>query len=264
METDTPFRHFLALGDSISIDLYPGLDTAEREGLPLPPEGLGAASLLHENDDDRWPEFAGRDLTSLDPDIGRTDLTEDGATTTRVLGIQLPRVPDDLEEPALVTLTIGGNDLLALLDLGPWRPEPPRTESREAAVGKVVLLVERIVDRIRSRLPASTVLLATVYDPSDGTGKLEEGGVVRPEALETLHAFNDAVRGMEDAPRLRVVDLHDHFIGHGLTEPDPAERWYWVHSIIEPSARGAHEVRRLWWEAIAGRDGDGQLPSSSR
>lgn len=246
------FRHLVVLGDSISIDLYPGLDMAEREGLPLPPDGLGAASLLHRNDHDRWPEFRERDLTSLHPGLRITDLAEDGATTTRVLGIQLPQVPDDLEEPALVTLTAGGNDLLALLDLTPWPAEAPPAggESRHEAAGKVARLMERIAHRIRTRFPSSTLLVATVYDPSDGTGRLEEDGMERPEAVEVLRSFNDRVRKLDDGDRVRVVDLHDHFMGHGLTEPDPRERWYWRHSIIEPSARGAHEVRRLWWEAI--------------
>lgn len=252
MSAPPPFRHFLALGDSISIDLYPGLDAAEREGLPLPPEGLGAASLLHRNDDERWPAFEGRDLALVHPGIRFTDLAEDGATTTRVLGIQLPRIPDDLEEPALVTLTAGGNDLLALLDLTPRRRDGPPAESRQDGVEKVARLLERIVNRLRSRFTASTLLVGTVYDPSDGTGRLEEDGVIRPEAVEALHAFNDRVRGLSDGDGVRVVDLHDHFMGHGLTEPDPARRWYWPHSIIEPSLRGAHEVRRLWWEAATG------------
>ena len=251
MSEPPPFRHFLALGDSISIDLYPGLDTAEREGLPFPPDGLGAVSLLHRNDDERWPEFEGRDLVASEPGVPLTDLAEDGATTTRVLGIQLPRIPEEVEEPALITLTAGGNDLLALLDLPPWSRAAEPAESRRNGVDKVARLLERIVERLRNRYEASTLLVATVYDPSDGTGRLEENGDVRPEALEVLATFNARVRGLRDGGSVRVVDLHEHFMGHGLTAPEPSERWYWPHSIIEPSARGAHEVRRLWWQAIA-------------
>ena len=48
------FAHYVAFGDSISIDEYAG------------PE-LGAASLLHRNRNDFWPEFEHLDLLSLNP-----------------------------------------------------------------------------------------------------------------------------------------------------------------------------------------------------
>lgn len=245
------YRHYLALGDSISIDLYPGLDVAEREELAVPPEGLGAASLLYRNDDARWPGFRDRDLTSRWPGIDRTDLCADGATTDDVLRRQLPRIPGELAEPALVTLTVGGNDLLGLIDplrgltgLLPWI-------SRPADAGEIAGAVERIVDRLLERLPRSLLIVGTVYDPTDGTGRLE--GMVRPEALDLLRELNDRIRALRGTEGVRVADIHERFLGHGVGEPDPAERWYWRHSIIEPSARGAHEVRRLWWETLKER-----------
>ena len=59
-----PFRSYVALGDSMSIDLYPALDAGEVDvavALERVPEAgavapLGAASLLHRNDDARWPD----------------------------------------------------------------------------------------------------------------------------------------------------------------------------------------------------------------
>jgi len=65
--------HYLALGDSVSIDLYPALDAGATDVAValerLPDVGavapLGAASLLFRNDDVRWPEFMGRDLVSM-------------------------------------------------------------------------------------------------------------------------------------------------------------------------------------------------------
>lgn len=247
------YRHYLALGDSISIDLYPGLDAAEREELPVPPDGLGAASLLHRNDDDRWPSFRGRDLASRCPGIDRTDLCADGATTGHVLRHQLPGIPDGLEEPVLVTLTVGGNDLLGLIDplrrlagLLPW-------SSRASHVAEISDRVERAVARLRDRLPRSTLVVGTVYDPTDGTGRLE--GMVRPEGLELLHDFNDRIRALGGRKGVRVADIHERFLGHGVGESEPGKRWYWRHSIIEPSARGAHEVRRLWWETLTAERG---------
>lgn len=253
-------RHYLSLGDSISIDRYPGLDVQEREGLPGVPAGLGAASLLYRNADDRWPEFRGRDLVSAVPGIRWTDLTADGATTASVLAGQLPRVPPDLVGPVLITLTVGGNDLVGVLGLGYERPPPPGEEAGGAAGGEAVReggeavraiarAAERIVVGLRDRLADPLVLLGTVYDPTDGTGDLGDG-VVREDGLRALAWLNDRLREIARERGAVSVDIHDHFLGHGLAEPDPRVRWYWPHLVIEPSARGASEVRRLWVEAL--------------
>src|ERR671918_517525 len=92
------FSQYVALGDSMSIDLYPALDAGEtdvavalewdaRAGAVAP---LGAASLLHRNVDGRYPEFAGRDLTTRFSEIGFRNVAEDGATIGDVFGSQLP------------------------------------------------------------------------------------------------------------------------------------------------------------------------------
>jgi hypothetical protein len=46
-----------------------------------------------------------------------------------------------------------------------------------------------------------------------------------------------------------LADVHRHFLGHGVTAP-AQERWYWSPNPIEPSARGASEIRRVWWAAV--------------
>jgi hypothetical protein len=52
-----------------------------------------------------------------------------------------------------------------------------------------------------------------------------------------------------------VADAHSHFQGHGVTAP-AAERWYWKRNLIEPSAAGASEIRRLWLDALTSLDKD--------
>src|SRR5918993_6010833 len=96
---DSP-AHYVALGDSISIDDYSG------------GPGRGGASLLYANRDDDFPEWRGRDLLSADPDTQFSLLATDGATTRTLLDVQLPRLAAIPLRPSLVTLTIGGNDLL--------------------------------------------------------------------------------------------------------------------------------------------------------
>lgn len=245
------FRTYLSVGDSISIDRYPGLDVQEREGLPYAPDGLGAASLFYRNADERWPDFAGRDLVTAFPGIRHLDLTVDGATTWSTLKFQLPRIPRDLQGPVLVTLTAGGNDLVGLLEAGFDRPAPgaPVEETAADPVEEIAGRLARVVAELGSRLPDPTLLVGTVYDPSDGTGDLGDG-VVRDRELGMLHAFNRRVAEIAREAGAILVPIHDHFLGHGLTEPDVDARWYWPHMIIEPSARGASEVRRLWVEAV--------------
>jgi lysophospholipase L1-like esterase len=242
------FRSYVSVGDSISIDLYPGLDVQERDGLPRAPEGLGTASLFYRNNDDRWPAFAGRDLVSAFPGIRHVDFTADGATTWSTLHMQILRIPPDLVGPTLVTLTAGGNDLVGLLDVNMYRPATATPAAGEDPVEEIADRLARILAELRSRISEPTILVGTVYDPSDGTADLGDG-VIREGALRMLHAFNERAREIASSTGAILVPIHDHFLGHGLTEPDVDARWYWRHLIIEPSALGASEVRRLWLEA---------------
>ena len=82
------YRKYVALGDSMSIDLYPALDAGEMDvavalerstaaGAVAP---LGAASLFFRNSEQHWPDDLGNDLSSLYPDIDFQNLATDGAT----------------------------------------------------------------------------------------------------------------------------------------------------------------------------------------
>lgn len=246
------FSQYLALGDSMSIDLYPALDAGEtdvavalewnsRAGDVAP---LGAASLLHRNADERYPEFAGNDLLSRYPEIGFINAAEDGATIGDVFGIQLPRFPES-DEPTLITLSVGGNDLLSAFS------NKPVAALLKRMVGDIGEAYEFLVQSLRRSRPDSALLLTTVYDPSDDTrkipGVLEGGG---PLPLEALADLNDRVRAIARAlPRTRVADVHGHFLGHGVSAAEE-DRWYWKRSWIEPNAVGASEIRRVWLDAL--------------
>lgn len=220
---------YIALGDSISIDEYPRAETGRS--------GLGAASLFHRNADDFWPEFHGQDLVARHGDVRFTDLTADGATSDDVLRHQLPKVKASTE-PAIVTITAGGNDLL--MNLGAPRVPPH-------FVNDVIDRVRRIVERVRRSLPDAHILLGTIYDPSDGTNVLNGQRLDREAGW--LAAVNEGIRRTAG---VTIIDIHRHFLGHGTTAPPP-ERWYWSGLIFEPNARGASEVRRLWLEASGAR-----------
>ena len=114
------FTQYVALGDSMSIDLYPALDAGET-GVAValerdPTAGtvapLGAASLLYQNDDARWNEDQSDDLVSRYPGITMQNLATDAATIGDVFGEQLAQLAET-EDSTLITLTVGGTDLLS-------------------------------------------------------------------------------------------------------------------------------------------------------
>lgn len=247
------FSQYIALGDSMSIDLYPALDAGETDvavalewdqhaGDVAP---LGAASLLHRNADERWPDFAGDDLVSRWPDIAHLNVAEDGATIGDVFGSQLPQLSES-EEPTLITLSVGGNDLLSAVAN---RPVPDLLAGivRDIAEG-----YEFLVESLRRTRPQSTLILTTVYDPSDGTRKIPGlFDAAGPLPIESLHDLNARITRIAGEHKdAHVADAHKHFLAHGVTAREP-DRWYWKRSWIEPNAAGANEIRRLWLDALA-------------
>src|SRR5919106_2544054 len=114
-----PFTLYVALGDSMSTDHYP---TCDLRGLDVPParlDPLGAAALLHRNDDGRWPEFRGLDLETLSPDVEFLGLAEDGAMIDDVATEELARIGRDSSDPdILLTLTAGGDGPIEALAAG--------------------------------------------------------------------------------------------------------------------------------------------------
>lgn len=246
------FTTYVALGDSMSIDLYPALDAGEMDvavALERDPNAgsvapLGAASLFYQNDDARWPDERGTDLASRYPGIAFHNLASDGATIGDVFGEQLPRL-DERERATLVTLTAGGNDLLSAFS------NKPRASLLEAIARDVAEAYEFLLDAVRRALPESLIVLSTIYDPSDRLGRipgvLEDAGKL---PLEILDGMNDHIRRLASGtPSVALADVYAHFLGHGASAAEE-DRWYWRRSFIEPNAVGAHEIRRVWRDVL--------------
>jgi lysophospholipase L1-like esterase len=247
-----PFAAYVALGDSMSIDLYPALDAGETDVAValerIPDAGsvapLGAASLLHRNDDARWPEEQGADLSSYYPGITLQNLASDGATIGDVFGEQLAQL-DESDTRTLVTLTVGGNDLLSAF------ANRPRASLLEAIARDVGDAYEFLVDAVRRARPNALLLLTTIYDPSDRSGRipgvLEEAGVLPLSILDQLNArIRELARGTQG---VALADVYAHFLGHGASVAEE-DRWYWRRSPIEPNAMGGSEIRRVWRDAL--------------
>ena len=242
------FAKYVAIGDSMSIDLYPALDVGEIDvavALERDPHAgsvapLGAAALLYQNDDARYPEDQGADLVSRYPGITLQNLASDGATIGDVFGEQLPQLDESADE-MLVSLTIGGNDLLSAF------ANRPRASLLAAIARDVAEAYEFLLDAVRRARGNSLILLSTIYDPSDRLGRipgvLEDAGKL---PLEILDGMNEHIRRLAaGTPNAAVADVYAHFLGHGASVPE-ADRWYWRRSLIEPNALGANEIRRVW------------------
>jgi lysophospholipase L1-like esterase len=229
---------YVALGDSISIDLYAG------------GPGRGGASLLARNRDEDFPDWRGRDLATTRPELGFGLLATDGGTTATLLDVQLPRLEASGVVPRIVTLTVGGNDVLGAYG-----------DTRRALeiVGMVRTRVGEALDRLHALVPAGDpVVVGTVYDPSDGTAEAWRVGLPPwPEVVEVLGELNAALRAVAQERGAVVADIHGRFLGHGLRAGDPGrgdarpgDRALWYCNIIEPNAWGADAVRAAFWAAL--------------
>jgi hypothetical protein len=239
------FTHYVALGDSMSTDEYPTCDLLGEDAVPTTLVPAGAASLLHRNRDDLWPEFARIDLATACPGIESRVLAWDGAMIEDVLTEELVRTAQESSRARLLfTLTAGGNDLLDALTVERSLPE---------VLEEISERYQELVASLRDEFPGATPELTTVYDPTDGTGLLpdlsDRYGLL---PIEHLQRFNNHVRRVAGRTAgERLADVHRHFLGHGVSAP-PAERWYWRGNLIAPSSRGASEIRRIWWRTLAG------------
>jgi len=249
------FSHYLALGDSMSIDLYAALDAGltdvsvaleriEASGHVAP---VGAASLFYKNDESVWPDEIGNDLWSRFPGMTYRRLAVDGATIGDVFGEQLPLVVAS-DEPTLVTLTIGTEDLFSAFSGAPKRT------LLDQIVGDLIEAYDLLIGAIQATLPNSLLIVTTVCDPSDRTGRIK--GVlddVSPLPIRGgLDRFNVHLR--EDVSGMSGVAFADpyvHFLGHGATAPEE-DRWFWRRSPIELNAVGANELRKVWVETLRG------------
>ncbi len=229
---------YVALGDSISIDVYAG------------GPGRGGASLLARNRDDDFPDWRHHDLAMTRPELGFALLALDGGTTTSLLDVQLPRLESSSLLPRIVTLTVGGNDVLGAYG-----------DTRRALeiVGVVRARVGRALDRLHALVPpGDPIVVGTVYDPSDGTGEAWRVGLPPwPDVVEVLGELNAALRVVASEHGAVVADIHGRFLGHGLRAGNPGQpstrprdRTLWYCHIIEPNAWGADAVRAAFWAAL--------------
>jgi lysophospholipase L1-like esterase len=174
-------RTYLALGDSMSIDDYTGLS------------GGGAVSQFYQALGEGW---------RLD------DRTSDGC--------RMSGVPRD-GRGDLITLTIGGNDLLGKRDL-----------YLHAGLESFAADHLSLLRAIRRENPDAVVIVGDVYRPAYPLSEVESAA---------LAAANDVIRDNVAAAGARLAPIHQTFRGHEAT--------YLCHEI-EPNLAGAKAIAGLF------------------
>jgi hypothetical protein len=173
--------------------------------------------LLVRNDDDLFPEFREKDLTSHGP-AQLEHRAIDGSTVEDLAAQGWDIIRND---SSVALLTIGGNDLIAGL-----------AEDR----GSGIRVFARSLDAFLSSLVIRPVLIGTVYDPTSGDDTQNFLGVDPAVARLNFNRVNE-VLAEAAACYGSLVDLHAHFLTGDSS---------WYTRIIEPSWRGASEIRRCF------------------
>ena len=183
--------------------------------------GVHPGQLLVRNDDALFPAFRGRDLQSRGP-ARLVHCARDGATV-KSLPSQARGVKPLKHAAALVT--IGGNDLL---------------QGLAADKGPGLRAFTASLDQFLAGLAVRPVLLGNVYDPTFGDDSRNFLGVDAITARANHRRVNEVIDSL--ARRYgELIDLHAHFL-----QGNPS----WLTRTIEPSLRGASEVRRAFLPAL--------------
>lgn len=236
----TQFGTYIELGDSIS----------DKGG-----NGPFFYDLFFQNDDAAYPAWAGMDLKTKFGVQQHVHGSKAGAESIDMPG-QVDKLPTSLPGPVLVSITIGGNDVQSnAADIVQGKDGPARDKFRarfQQFLGKL---------KEPGRFGAGVevyVLEADIYDPSDGQGNFAEAkcpGILAIFPKQPTDGFiknwNDIV--VEEVSKAGIVlPAHDTFYGHGIS--NKTDGWYNA-DCIHPNKRGHHEMRRLFWKTLTGKDG---------
>ena len=204
-------RLYLALGDSLSAGSGSS-DPSRKSFVALITRGLGDG---YENLNLGVPGDTSDDL--LNKQIGRA-VSEIQARLT-------DGVPNN--EPAAITLEIGGNDLLNLyvdLVLSGKCPSVPEALQKDECVNGLSNALdhfkpnlETAIDRLQAADPNVPIFIATLYNPfSGGSTNLDQIGALALEGQADTpfpQGLNDIIRQVGQAKGVNVVEWYSLFIG---------------------------------------------------
>jgi lysophospholipase L1-like esterase len=201
---------YLALGDSLAF----GVGATN-------PSTTGYVALAHRamSDSERFGP-TGLELMNLGVAGARSaDLLAPDGQLDSALSEILARQEDaspTANEVAVISVDVGGNDLLGLVAPGSPCLESASVEPCRAAFGEVLSSIDRnlteIVTRLREAAPEATIVVVDLYNPYSGTGDLRE-----PIAEVGVGQANGVIGAVTADPELRITtaSIFALFIGRG-------------------------------------------------
>lgn len=246
-----PSTQYVALGDSF----------AQGIGSPVPKHTGYVAQV-----ENRYFHnfYAGSDET-LNLAADQSDTT----TSTLISGGQLANavtaIIDSNTDTKLVTLMIGGNDLLRLLRSGPCSIDPSGATCQALVVAAISgaaanypMILGTLAAAVAGEPGDTTVVVTTYYNPFDGTGSPFEGpvefallgfdGIIDcfAAAVNPFNAgLNDVIACTAGAFGMTVVDLHPLFEGRTL------ELTHIGASDVHPNHKGHRVIADAVIEAVS-------------
>jgi lysophospholipase L1-like esterase len=173
-----------------------------------------------------------------------------GATSADVLAYQVPVAikpsSDNGFGPAYVTLTVGGNDLLAVLYYAQTEPD----QAKVFAFAQTVLSaygtnLAAILATLNTKLPNAKIYVANQYP-------LPEIEAVLPLATAVIAQFNAITAGVVatlNAPNVYVVDVYSAFLGR--TNLVEGERGQTPITEVHPTNVGHRVMEKAFADVIA-------------
>ena len=179
--------------------------------------------------------YAGSDQT-LNLAADQSDTTTGTLITDGQLADAVTAIVDSNTDTKLVTLTVGGNDLLRLLRSGPCSTDPSGSACQALVVAAITgaaanypVILGTLAAAAAGEPDGTNIVVTTYYNPFDGTGSPFEGpvefallgfdGVIDCIAA-TIDPFNaglnDVIACAAGAFGMTVVDLHPLFEGRTL------------------------------------------------
>jgi lysophospholipase L1-like esterase len=213
------------------------------------------------NPSDEFADMQGRSLGAVFPNLETLNLAVSCSNSSQHLDrIESALQPQDAEVFGLVVMTSGGNDLIH------WYGRTPPAENAmfgatlaqaQPWIANYEQRLDAMFSAISERFPGGClILIADIYDPSDGRGDAESAGFPRWPDAKQIHAeYNAALhRTAAKHANVHVVPMYDEFLGHGIhcrkfwretyRANDP-HYWY-APNIEDPNDRGYDAIRRVF------------------